>query len=212
MTSLSQLYYLLDEQKESDKSYDIVLKLIQEKEGEVLSQEIIPSLKEVSDILLQNFRNDVIITISHSAGSISTVKAEITGTDLTPKSAIQEVVAHPISNVGSSIKPNKSITKNAPTRLRVTRSDGSTIEDYKAANTLCLVIKEIGPEIVEKIGLSVDGQNIILHDLGPDRRGDRHDIGDNFFVNTHSSTSAKKNQLERIFKALHLSWKVEIIK
>lgn len=125
-------------------------------------------------------------------------------------SDIQEVLATPTSYV-EPVQPDKFPTKRAPTRLRVTRSDGSTIEDSKAANTLCLVIKEIGPELVEKIGLSVDGENIILRDLGPDRRGDRHDIGNNFFVNTHSSTSAKKIQLERIFKALHLPWKVEII-
>ncbi len=117
MTSLSQLYYLLDEQKESGKSYDIVMKLIQEKESEVLSQEIIPSLKEVSDILLQNFRSDVKIIISHSAGSsTSIVKAEISGTDTKPQSKIQEVEVHPISYAGP-IQPNKNNTKKAPTRL-----------------------------------------------------------------------------------------------
>ena len=125
-------------------------------------------------------------------------------------SDIQEILTTLTSNV-EPVQPYKFLTKLAPTRLRVTRSNGSTIEESKAANTLCLVIKEIGPEIVEKIGLSVDGQNIILRDLGPDRRGDRHDIGNNFFVNTHSSTLAKKIQLERIFKALRLPWKVDII-
>ena len=99
----------------------------------------------------------------------------------------------------------------AQARLRVTRPDGSVIQDHKAANTFCQVIKEIGPERIQELGISVDYGNLILRDQGSHRIGDKHDIGNNFYVNTHSSTAAKKRQLEKIFSAFHLAWRVEIV-
>ena len=39
----------------------------------------------------------------------------------------------------------------------------------------------------------------------------QHPVGNGLYVLTHSSTAAKKQQLDRISKALHLGWKVEII-
>ena len=39
----------------------------------------------------------------------------------------------------------------------------------------------------------------------------QHPVGNGLYVLTHSSTAAKKKQLDRISKALHLKWKVKII-
>ena len=37
-------------------------------------------------------------------------------------------------------------------------------------------------------------------------------IDDKYFLNTHSSTDTKRNQLEDLFKALELGWRVELVK
>ena len=126
------------------------------------------------------------------------------------QSVIQEVSVAPIS-YAEPVQSDEYPPIKAPARLRVTRPDGSVIQDHKAANTFCQVIKEIGPEIIQELGISVDYGNLILRDQGSQRLGDKHDIGNNYYVNTHSSTAAKKRQLEKIFSALHLPWKVEII-
>lgn len=125
-------------------------------------------------------------------------------------SDIHEVFVDPIS-YAEPIQSDEYPSAITPKRLRVTRSDGSIIQEYKAADTLCRVIKEIGPEKVEELGISVDYQNLVLRNLGTQHPGGLHDIGNNYFVNTHSSTAAKKRQLEKIFSTLHLSWKVEIV-
>lgn len=48
------------------------------------------------------------------------------------------------------------------TILRVTRPDGSIIEDSKATVTLAMTIQEIGVERVRSLNLSLDGMNLIL--------------------------------------------------
>jgi hypothetical protein len=93
----------------------------------------------------------------------------------------------------------------------VTRPDGSIIQEEKAANTLCQVIKEVGPEKVYNLHIPLDGNNLVIKGENPDKHSGIHYIGDNYYVNTHSNTISKKRQLERIFQALNLGWKVDIV-
>ena len=125
-------------------------------------------------------------------------------------SDIHEVFVDPIS-YAEPIQSDKNNTKKAPTRLRVTRPNGSIIQEEKAANTLCQVIKEIGEEKVYNLFIRLDGNYLVTKSKNIDARSDMHYLGDDYYVNTHSNTMAKKRQLERIFSALQLSWEVEIV-
>lgn len=97
------------------------------------------------------------------------------------------------------------------TILRVTRPDGSTIEDSKATVTLAKTIQEIGVERVRSLNLSLDGMNLILIGENTLYPSQQYYLGDGYYLNTHSSTDRKKYHLEKMFKALGLEWKVEIV-
>lgn len=97
------------------------------------------------------------------------------------------------------------------TILRVTRADGSTIEDSKATVTLAITIKEIGVEKVRALNLTLDGKNLILVGENTLYPSQQYDLGEGYYLNTHSSTERKKYHLEKIFKALQPEWKVEIV-
>ena len=97
------------------------------------------------------------------------------------------------------------------TILRVTRPDGSMIEDSKATVTLAITIQEIGVERVRNLNLSLDGMNLILIGENTLYPSQQYYLGDGFYLNTHSSTDRKKYHLEKMFKALGLDWKVEIV-
>lgn len=68
MASLSELYKSFDTLKSSGSDVHELKEKIEQKENEVLSKEIIPSLEEITNILLQSFRKDVKIVIEHKAG------------------------------------------------------------------------------------------------------------------------------------------------
>ena len=97
------------------------------------------------------------------------------------------------------------------TRLRVTRPDGSIIEDSKATVTLAMTIQEIGVERVRSLDLLLDGMNLILIGENTLYPSQQYYLGDGYYLNTHSSTDRKKYHLEKMFKALGLEWKVEIV-
>lgn len=122
------------------------------------------------------------------------------------------VVAEQYSEEGivgtSSIKAVN--TKKKPTTLRVIRANGTTIECLKAADTLCQTIQEIGTEKVFLLKIPMDGMYLVTMGGNPQYPSAQHDVGGGYFVNVHSNTNTKKRQLERIFSALNLNWKVEV--
>lgn len=104
-----------------------------------------------------------------------------------------------------------SETKKKPSVLRVVRGDGTIIECKKAANTLCQAIKEIGVEKVFSLNIPMDGMYLVTIGGNPLYPTAQHEVGNGYFVNVHSNTITKKRQLDRIFSAYNLGWKVEIV-
>ena len=100
--------------------------------------------------------------------------------------------------------------KKKPTKICVILADGTTIVSEKAASTFCLVIKEIGVEKVYALTIPMDGMYLVTIGGNPQYPSAQHDVGGGYFVNVHSNTKTKKRQLERIFSALNLHWKVEV--
>lgn len=102
-------------------------------------------------------------------------------------------------------------TKKKPSVLRILRADGTKIECEKAATAFCQAIKEIGAEKVYSLKIPMDSMQLVTIGGNPQYPTAQHDVGNGYFVNVHSNTITKKRQLERIFKAFNLSWKVEIV-
>ena len=121
-----------------------------------------------------------------------------------------EVVDDTEASINTS-QPIQSDKYFLRTGLRVIRSDGSVIQEERAASTLCQVIKEVGAEKVYNLFIPLDGMYLVMKTKGPNKRCDWHHIADGYYVNTHSNTLSKKRHLERIFSSLDLSWKVEIV-
>ena len=102
-------------------------------------------------------------------------------------------------------------SKKKPSVLRILRSDNTVIECEKAPSTFTQAIKEIGVEKVYALKIPMDNMHLITIGGNTQYPTGQHDVGNGYFVNVHSNTATKKRQLERIFKALNLNWKVEII-
>lgn len=102
-------------------------------------------------------------------------------------------------------------TKKKPSALRIIRTDGTIIECEKAAAAFCQAIKEVGVEKVYSLKIPMDSMHLVTIGGNPQYPTAQHNVGNGYFVNVHSNTLTKKRQLERIFKAFNLSWKVEIV-
>jgi ElaB/YqjD/DUF883 family membrane-anchored ribosome-binding protein len=104
-----------------------------------------------------------------------------------------------------SVKGEKGGKK---TRLRVRFNNGKVIEQYKAADTFALTIKEMGFSKVEALEVTLNGFQLVGHQKSNEY--DQRQI-DGWYVGTHSNTKAKKKILEKIASRLGVGLEVEII-
>jgi len=114
-------------------------------------------------------------------------------------------------NGSSDVAEGVKTTKKNPSILRIYRADNSYIEELRAANSMCVAIKEIGVDKIYDLKIPMDGMHLVTKGGNPKYPTAQYDVGNGFFVNVHSNTLTKKRQLERIFKEFNLSWRVEIV-
>lgn len=115
---------------------------------------------------------------------------------------------------GKEDEPQKSknIKRSPNTGLCVWLPNGDYIQAKKANLTMVEVVKWAGVETVASLGLPHDGDYLVSKKEHPKYVGEQQSLPNGYFLNTHSSTKTKKQQLEKISKALNLGWKVEIVK
>ena len=151
------------------------------------------------------------------------VKEKDDSSEVKPLSEKFEELTNPLEETESEIitdstvqtktdLPSKKKSKNRGGKIiRVTRPDRTVIQYHKAAATISQTIKEIGAEKVATVHISVDGMNLVNLGGNPLYPSAQYNVGNGFFVNTHSNTEAKARYLRQIFKTLNLDWKVEIL-
>ena len=97
------------------------------------------------------------------------------------------------------------------TGLCVYLPDGSFIQEKKACDTFVEAIKIAGVIKVRELGYKFCRVPLVSNTLDAKYGHAQHSVGNGLYVLTHSSTKTKKQQLDRISKALHLNWKVVIV-
>ena len=89
--------------------------------------------------------------------------------------------------------------------IKVSFPDGMVFFEPQASVTMGKVIKKVGPEKVDALQI----KGLITKD--PDEYKACQDVGNGYFVNTHSNTATKCRQLEEISRQLGLDLIVEIV-
>ena len=99
-------------------------------------------------------------------------------------------------------------SKSSKTALLVRFPNGDVLAKEKAADTLVAVVQHAGLEQVEKLGIMVNGENIVSRT--PSKKYSEARVPP-YFIKTHSNTAKKKQNIEQISEGLNLGLKVEII-
>ncbi|WP_133066203.1 hypothetical protein [Mameliella alba] len=110
--------------------------------------------------------------------------------------------------VESATRTILSSSKSSKTTLLVRFRDGTVISEPKAAETFALTLKKIGFDRVQALHKVVNNEEMISNT--PSRKYNDTMI-DGLYVKTHSSTSAKKRQLEDISSALNCGLSIQIV-
>ena len=108
-----------------------------------------------------------------------------------------------------ALPESKQTKRRKNTKLRVRFSDGPEIEEYYAADTFMLAIKEFGIDRVDKLGLIANGEPLFSPRMHPTYQ--HRKLGDKY-LSTNSSTERKKDMIEQIAKLLRRKVTVTVIK
>lgn len=117
-------------------------------------------------------------------------------------------IEHRDENIEEIARKIIASSKSPKTALLVRFPNGDVIAEEKAADTLVSVIKRVGMEQVEKLGILVNSENIVSRT--PSKKYSEA-LASPFYIKTHSNTAQKKRNIEQIAAALNLELKVEII-
>jgi len=179
---------------------------------ELIVEEIEAVASEIADQGSAAFRDkayDVAQQLGESGKSLQSFHAKVAGLLEEWQSGIDVKTRQRFSKARPKpARTAKAHTKGPRTRLRVAFADGTSIDEYYAADTFALVLQRIGFDRVAALGITERNMPLV-GDIKSDQYGQRRIDGK--YVCTHSSTPEKKETLERIAKKLAVSLKVEIV-
>ena len=108
------------------------------------------------------------------------------------------------------VKVSDSFSRTKPKKLQVTFPDGTVIKEAKATKTYVKAIKRISVEkIIQARGLQKVRGIPIVSTVKPERQSIEIEKG--YWVNTHSSTQVKAENLIQLSERLNLGLKVEVL-
>ena len=211
MTQLEKLYGSIQTLQELGLPLNAeTLQAADELEETLIKKEILPALSENVEPLLKPIQRDLVLVLEYHPGEEISVS-------LSRKVKVAEALGAKPLELDPEVQHKegkKGITKShiAPkTGLCVYLPDGSFIQEPKACDTFCKAIQVAGVLKVRELGYTWCHVPLVSNTLDKKYGRAQHPVGNGLYVLTHSSTAAKKKQLDRISKALHLKWKVDII-
>ena len=211
MTKLEKLYSIIENSNDVGvKLTDDVIQQVEELEEKIIKEEILPSLSGDIAPRLKPIKRDLVLVVEYHPGKDISVA-------LSRKAKVVETLgAKPLEldPQAQHKEGKKGISKShiAPkTGLCVYLPDGSFIQEKKACDTFVKAIQQAGALKVRELGYKFCHVPLVSNTIDAKYGRAQHPVGNGLYVLTHSSTAAKKKQLDRISKSLKLKWRVEII-
>lgn len=198
-------------------------KLLEELEDSLIAEEILPAISESVAPVLGILRRHLTLVVDYDPEggiTVKTTRGEVVVKENTAKKyeipkthkVVKVAEAQHVEGVEDKPQKSKKIERCPNTGLCIWLPNGDFIQAKKANLTMVEAVKWAGVEAVASFGLPHDGDYLVSKKEHPKYAGAQQSLPNGYLLNTHSSTKTKKQQLEKISKALNLGWKVEIVK
>ncbi len=212
MTKLEKLYRSIADLKDLELSIseDMQVKLNQLEE-KLIKDEVLPAISDEIEPIITHIQRDLVLVIDYHPNeplsvSISRKRNILEMIDDAKRIVPDGQVEH--KEGGKHIVTSK---KSPKTGLVVYLPDGSFIQEKYAADTFVEAIKKAGVVSVRNLNLKLARVPLVSNTLDKKYHSAQKNVGNGFYVITHSGNIQKKNILDKISAMLDLGWKVEII-
>lgn len=209
MTKLQKLYSTIQNLKELGLELgEDLLKQTAELEHNIIKKEILPVISEKIEPVICQIQRELVLVVDYVPNEPLSVRIS-RKRNFTDQMDTIEIIADPQVEHNVGIIKRNSPTKSAKTNLRVTLQNGKVIENRFAYETLQEVVMLAGAEKVRSLGIIQCGVPLVSNTQ--DDFYNQKEIAKELYLITHSSTGQKRQQIEKISKALNLDLKVEIV-
>lgn len=211
---MSKLEDLYEGKKRLERAgYKLTAEMLQDMdqlEEQLIIDEILPTLSKDLEPSLAKIQRELVLVVEYKPGEPIRVA-------LSRKTNIAEMIEAKRLEIDPQVE-HKEYGKhvggkhNAPkTGIRVTRRDGSVLQEKTAALTFATAIKEAGLLTVRQLGYKSRKVPLVSTTLDEKYGSRQLEMEPGLFVITHSNTKEKKKWLDKISDALGLGWTVKII-
>lgn len=211
MTNLEELYTAINLLRKQGLEPDAALMAkVAEREEELIKKEILPIVTEMIEPPLRQIKRKLTLVVDYNPDAPVRVRLSHDESKFKEEDFV-ELTPDPESTHGTHVVVNPS--KHAsPTGLKVTRKDGSIIQEKFAADTMITAIKEAGVRRVRDLGIICCRVPLVSTTKDKKYGDTQEEVEPGLYIIKHSNNKMKKGYLEKISKAFGLGWTVEIIK
>lgn len=217
MATLKELYTTLKSLRDMNLPVDEkLLKAADNLEEKIIKEEILPSLSQNIEPLLNEIQRDLVLVVEYHPGEpISVALSRKTNiSELVEAKQLTPKLSTPVSSLQKPNplephEPSKHI-ENPTKGLRVTFPDGTVIWQKAAIYTFISALAKIGFDRVRAVGIEHCGYNLVGKVKRPVIPGRiwQHEI-DGWYVYSNISNNTKVEDLKRISNFYHLGLVVE---
>ena len=179
-------------------------------EEDLIKKEILPVIKEQIEPILRQIKRDLSLVVDYVPNVSVRVRLSREN-GIYKQEDFVDLTPDPQAEHGTR-KGGKNIKRAPKSAIKITRRDKSVLEESSAAATLVKAVVEADPMKVRELGIVCCKVPLVSTSKDKKYSDKQVEVAPGLYVITHSNNKMKKAFLETISNALHLGWKVEIIK
>lgn len=211
MSKLSKLYAMIANAQELGINLgEDVYQQTDKLEEDLIKKEILPVIKEQIEPILRQIKRDLSLVVDYVPNVSVRVRLSREN-GIYKQEDFVDLTPDPQAEHGTR-KGGKNIKRAPKSAIKITRRDKSVLEESSAAATLVKAVVEADPMKVRELGIVCCKVPLVSTSKDKKYSDKQVEVAPGLYVITHSNNKMKKAFLETISNALHLGWKVEIIK
>lgn len=211
MSKLSKLYAMIANAQDLGINLgEDVYKQTDQLEEEIIKKEILPVIKEQIEPTLKQIKRDLTLVVDYVPDVSVRVRLS-RESGIYNQEDFVDLTPDPQAEHGTR-KGGKNVKRAPKSAIKITRKDKTVLQESSAAATLVKAIVEADPLKVRELGIVCCKVPLVSTSKDKKYSDKQVEVAPGLYVITHSNNKMKKGFLESISSALHLGWKVEIIK
>lgn len=205
MSKLSKLYELRRLSQEFGMEWtEKQERQLEAEEEHLIKNEVLPVVSKSIEPALSQVERELVLVVDYVPGIPLKVSLSRKRNLFDSLEDVVEIKPDPEVEHTEKKKGGKKVVTNPRTRLRITMTDGSIIEERTAWQSLQKFIQRVGVEKVRAVGLIANKIPLVSNTVDKKYKTAQKPLGNGWLLMTCSDTANKRKQILAIAKALGL--------